>query len=128
MKYIEIGGKIIYVSEEVYKAYRSSKRREKYLEESDEAHGVISIESLFLHDVPAPRNAEQEYERNERSRALWAALDKLTDDEFDLIDRIFFEGESLADIAREKNMDYKKLWNYREKILKKLRDSLGKLD
>lgn len=73
MKYIYIRGKKIYVSEEVYKAYRSSKRREKYLGESDHAHEVVSMETLF-HEPPTLRSAEEEYERSEMLKALWISL------------------------------------------------------
>lgn len=127
MKYIYIRGKKIYVSEEVYKAYRSSKRREKYLDESEYVHDVVSMETLF-HDLPAPRSAEEEYERSEMLKAMWTALEQLTDDEFDLIDRLFFQGATVAEIARERKTYYKKVWREREKILKKLREMLGKID
>ncbi len=127
MKYIYIGGKKIFVSEEVYKIYRSAERREKYLKENDIAHGAVSIETLF-HEIPAKRNAEEEYERSETHKALWNALDMLTDKEFELIDLLFFEGLSIMDVAEMWNVNYHKIWHERDKILKKLRKIIGEID
>lgn len=127
MKYLYIGGKKVFVDEEVYKIYRRSKRREKYLEKTDKAYSVVSLDDL-PHDVSNGVSAEDDFLRTKEKKALHVALDKLTDEEFDLIDRIYFGGETLADIARERNVDYKKLWRAREKILKKLREMLGDLD
>lgn len=127
MKYIYIRGKKIYVSEEVYEIYRISRRREKYLKETDQTHDVISLEDL-PHGVSTGVSAEDEYLRAKEKKALHTALDQLTDEEFDFIHRIFFEGTSLAEVARERNEDYLRLWRYREKILKKLREILGNLD
>lgn len=127
MKYLYIRGKKIYVDEEVYKIYRRSKRREKYLEKTDNMYRVVSLDEL-PRDVSNGVSAEDEFLRAKEKKALHIALNRLTDEEFDLIDRIYFGGEKLADIARERNEDYKKLWRAREKILKKLREILGKLD
>ena len=127
MKYLYIGGKKVFVDEEVYKIYRRSKRREKYLEITDKAYSVVSLDDL-PHDVSNGVSAEDDFLRTKEKKALHFALDKLTDEEFDLVDRIYFGGETLADIARERNVDYKKLWRAREKILKKLRELLGDLD
>lgn len=127
MKYIYIRGKKIYVSEEVYKAYRSSKRREKYLDESDYAHEVVSLETLF-HEPPTLRSAEQEYERAEMLKAMWCALDQLTDEEFELISLHFFDGLSVTEIAKLRNEDFHKTRYEREKILKKLRKIMDEID
>lgn len=127
MKYLYIGGKKIYVDEEVYKVYRRSKRREKYLEKSDKTYKVVSLDDL-PHDVSDGVSAEEEFLRAKEKKLLHIALDKLTDEEFELIERIYFDNVSIADIARERNEEYKKVWRLREKILKKLRDLLGNLD
>lgn len=127
MKYIYIRGKKIYVSEEVYKAYRSSKRREKYLDESDYAHEVVSLETLF-NEPPTLRSAEQEYERAEMLKAMWYALDQLTDEEFELISLHFFDGLSVTEIAKLRKEDFHKTRYEREKILKKLRKIMDEID
>lgn len=127
MKIIYIRGKKVYVSEEVYKVYRSSKRREKYLDESDYAHGVVSIESLF-HEPPTLRSAEEEYERSEMLKALWHALEQLTDEEFELISLHYFDGLSVTEIAKLRNEDFHKTRYEREKILKKLRKIMGEIN
>ena len=67
MKYLYIGGKKVFVDEEVYKIYRRSKRREKYLEITDKAYSVVSLDDL-PHDVSNGVSAEDDFLRTKEKR------------------------------------------------------------
>ena len=124
MKYLFVGGKKIYVSEEVYKAFRKSKRREKYLEEQAQAHGEISFDCLFK-EPSSGNTVEETYDRSERSKILWSALGSLSADEFEFINLHFFENFSLNEIAEITNTTYISCWRKRKEILEKLRLFIG---
>ncbi len=123
MKYIFVGNKKIYVSEEVYKEYRRSERREKYLIEQSQAHGDVSYDCLFVE--PATDSAEEAFEKKQRSDILWAALGKLSEKEFEFINLHFFEGFTLNEIAEMTSTSYIKCWRKKKWILAKLRSIIG---
>lgn len=124
MKYLFVGGKKIYVSEEVYNAFRKSKRREKYLDEQAQAHGDVSFDCLFKE--PSTENtAEEMYEKSEQSKILWSALAKLSEDEFDFVNLHFFENFTLDEIAEMTGTNYIACWRKRKRILEKLRLIIG---
>lgn len=125
--YLKIGGKKIYVNEEVYRQYRKSQRREKYLREQEYDNGVVSIEELYL--SPASKyDVEKEFERSEISKRLWGALNKLSAEEFEFVNLHFFEDYALKQIAKAKNTSYIRCWRKRKAILEKLRKMLGDLE
>ena len=125
--YLKIGMQKVDVNEEVYRQYRKSQRREKYLNEQEQANGVVSFEELYK--PPASKyNVEEDFEREERSRKLWSALNKLSADEFDFINLHFFENYTLKELAEMKSSTYLCCWRKRKTILKKLRLMIGEID
>lgn len=124
MKYIRIGSRKIFVSEEVYEVYRKSHRRERYQIERSIAHRDVSIEAM-KRELASPCSVEDDYERQEMNKKLWNALRQLSKDEFDFLNLHFFEGYSLGEIAEMKNRTYISCWRFRKAILDKLRNILG---
>lgn len=124
--YLIVGGKKIYVEEMVYKRYRRSQRREKYLHEQEQAHGVISIEEMRSPPA-ATSNIEAEYERSEIYNRLWAALNQLSADEFEFVNLHYFEDYSLKEIAKINSATYLRCWRKRKAILDKLRTLIGEI-
>ncbi len=124
--YLRIGKQKVIVSEEVYRRYRKSQRREKYLHEQEYENGVVSIEELY--SPPASKyNIEEDFERTEISRKLWSALNELSAEEFDLINLHFFENYSLKELAEMKHITYIQCWRKRKATLNKLRLMIGEI-
>lgn len=124
MKYIRIGSKKIYVSEEVYEVYRSSHRQERYQTERSIAHRDVSIDGM-KRELASPISVEDSFERSEEMKKLWRALHFLSSDEFNFINLHFFEGYSLAELAELRHSSYIKCWRFRKQILEKLRTILS---
>lgn len=124
--YLIVGGKKIYVEEVVYRRYRRSKRREKYMCEQEQAHGVISVEEMRSPPAAA-LNIEAEYERSEIYKRLWAALNQLSADEFEFINLHYFENYTLKEIADINSITYIRCWRKRKAILEKLRVLIGEI-
>lgn len=120
MKYIRIGSRKIYVSEEVYEAYRKSRRRERYQLEKSIAHRDVSIDGM-KRELASQVSVEESYERSEKMKKLWSALYSLSSDEFEFINLHFFEGYTLGELAEMKRTSYIKCWRLRKRILEKLR-------
>lgn len=70
MKYIRIGSKKIYVSEEVYEVYRSSHRHERYQVERSIAHRDVSLDAM-KRELASPTSVEDSYEHSEETKKLW---------------------------------------------------------
>lgn len=125
--YLIVGGKKIFVSEEVYRRYRKSKRREKYFHEQEQVNGVVSIEELYSPPV-SKCNVEEDFERSEILNKLWAALNELSADEFEFVNLHFFENFSLKELAAMKKTTYIWCWRKRKSILEKLRKTIGEIE
>lgn len=126
MYYLIVDGKKIFVSEEVYRRYRKSKRREKYFNEQEQANGVVSIEELYSPPV-SKFNVEEDFERSEILNKLWAALYELSADEFEFVNLHFFENYTLKELAEMKRSTYLRCWRKRKAILGKLRKIIGEI-
>lgn len=125
--YLRIGKQKVDVNEGVYRQYRKSQRREKYFHEQEQENGVVSIEELYK--PPASKfNVEEDFERAERSRKLWSALNKLSADEFNFINLHDFENYTLKELAEMKRVTYIWCWRKRKSILEKLRLMIGEID
>lgn len=127
MKYIRIGSRKIYVSEEVYETYRKSKRRERYQIEKSIAHRDVSIDGM-KRELSSQISVEESYEHSEKMKQLWNALYSLSSDEFDFINLHFFEGYTLGELAEMRHSSYIKCWRLRKRILEKLRTILSQSD
>ena len=128
-KYIYVKGEKIYVSDEIYKAYKKQVNHEAYLNKSDKKHKVygyedykIDLNSIVDEDV----DIEKIIETKMRIKDLYQALRKLNDEEKELIYAIYFEEKTLKDIANTHDTNLMKISRIRDKILRKLRDMLDR--
>ncbi|MDR0906266.1 MAG: sigma-70 family RNA polymerase sigma factor [Oscillospiraceae bacterium] len=121
---VYISGEFVPVTEEVYRAYYSEKRREKTLTEKDARHGLMSFENLDAVASDDP-GVEDHIIANETRERLAAALTRLNETERELIHALFFMNLPLAELARDLGIPRKTLEYRRDKVLAKLRKFLS---
>ncbi|EGG90599.1 hypothetical protein HMPREF0491_00470 [Lachnospiraceae oral taxon 107 str. F0167] len=127
-KYIYVNGEKIYVSDEIYKVYKKQKNREEYLRRLDVEFLDFSFaENYSIKDIEDKRiNVEKIVETNLLIDQLQKAMETLSDDEREIIKRIYFDDESLRKVAKSRNVSHPSLIKKRDRILKKLREIIGK--
>ena len=121
--YLYVKGKSVLVSEEVYKAYWKITEHEKYLQRKDWKHNVMSFSALDHdgHFVDNIVDVEKIVETQMMIEAVRNAISKLNDEERDIIERLYFNDETLSSIARGKKVSYQAIQWRKNNILKKLR-------
>ena len=62
-----------------------------------------------------------------RIEDLYRALDSLNDEERAVIEALYFDKMSIRDLAKEKEVSIKNVFNFRNKVLNKLKEILEKL-
>ena len=127
MNYWRIKKKVVHVRKEIYDELRKSYRKEKYQEESKKAHGVLNIEDLGI-DLKSTISVEDVVERKILYHKLHYALNLLDKEDFDFINRHYFENIGLSQMAQEQGITYYQCWYMRKKITKKLRALMDKID
>ena len=126
---INIHGKLIEVSEDVYYAYFRMERQERWQEEKKQAHEVVSYDALdngemsgveAIQDMASPSMEELAIakELNER---LHHAVDALPKAERELIRAIYFEGLTEKEYAKRTGMSQTGISYRRRSILSKLK-------
>lgn len=127
-KYIYVNGEKIYVSDEIYKVYKKQKNREEYLRRLDVEFLDFSFaENYSIEDIEDNRiNVEKIVETKLLIVQLQKAMETLSDDEREILKRIYFDDESLRKVAKSRNVSHPSLIKKREQILKKLREIIGK--
>ena len=127
-KYIYVRGKKIYVSNEVYKAYKKELNHEAHLNRMDRKHRVYGFEDykIDLNSI-ADENVDIEkiIETKMRIEDLYQALKKLNEDEWKVIDSLYFKEMSIRDVAKEQQVSSKKIFSFINKILEKLESCLN---
>ena len=110
--FLYVKGKAVPVSEEVYNAYWKITEHEKYLQRKDWKYSVILFSS-FDHDghfidniVDESVDVEKIVETQMMIEAVRNAISKLNDEERDIIERLYFNDETLSSIARGKKVSY----------------------
>lgn len=128
--YLYVKGKVVPVSEEVYKAYWKITEHEKYLQKKDWKYGVIPFSSLN-HDghfadniIDKKIDLEKIVEVKMQIEELHKALATLTKEERELMEAIFYREESLRSISRKEKVTHQAIGQRRDKILEKLREIL----
>lgn len=123
-KYIYVKGKKVYVSDEVFQAYKQQKNREEYLRRLDfqfmdynfsDNHSLADLEDKDM-------NMERIVETQIFIEQLRKAIQSLTEEEREIIQKIYFEEQSLRSVVSDKNISHPALMKKRDKILKKLRE------
>lgn len=128
--YLYVKGQKIKVSEDVYKVYWRETNREKYLRQVDRKNHLLLFSSLD-HDGHFEESIEDEgvnvdkiIETQMMIEAVRKALSKLNEEEREIIERIYFQDESLVNIARTKKVSYQAIQWRKNRILKKLKKLL----
>ena len=128
--YIYVKGKKVSVDKKVYFTYKKQINHENYLRHNRVKYKVFTF-SDFEENVIAnisDKNMDVYYEVESKLEIqnLYKALSKLNDKEKEIIYLIYFENKTLREIAKLKNVSIKKIFNFKNKILDKLRELLTK--
>lgn len=125
--YLYVNGQKVKVSEEIYKVYWREREHEKYLEQVDRKNHLLFFSSLD-HDGHYVDNIVDEsvdvakiVETQMMIESLRYAISKLNDEERDIIERLYFNDETLRSVARLKSITHPALIKRINKILEKLK-------
>lgn len=126
-KYIYVGGEKVYVSDEIYKVYKQQKNREEYLRRLDvEFLDFNFTENYSIEDIEDESiNVEKIVETKMLIDQLKNAMESLSEDEREIIKRLYFDEEPLRKVAKSRNVSHPALIKKRDRILKKLREMIG---
>lgn len=127
--YITIDREKVFVTEEVYKTYRQMKRQERTQAEKDTRNGLISYDVFTTETIPGEDLLCDPLQVSVEDTALSAVmccklymcLDKLSPEERELINRIYFMGYSLRQLSSETGVPYMTIQHRKVKILAKLK-------
>lgn len=125
--HLYVNGQRVKVSEQIYKVYWREKEHEKYLEQVDRKNHLLFFSSLD-HDGNFVDNLADEsvdVEKIIETRILIEtvrkAMSRLNDEERDIIERLYFNDETLSSVARSKKVSYQAIQWRKNNILKKLK-------
>ncbi|EPT63042.1 sigma factor [Streptococcus agalactiae CCUG 37738] len=128
--FLFVNGKKVEVSEEIYKVYWQEKNHEKYLKQVDRKNHLLFFSS-FDHDghfedsiVDEDFDVDKIVQTQMMIEAVRDALSKLNDEEREIIDRLYFNDETIRSVAETKKISHPALIKRRNKILDKLRELL----
>lgn len=127
--FIPIEGKLIEVEENVYIAYYKMGRRERYLEERDQANNVLSYDALDQNGLtglemfkdPTADSMEDLALAKELINQLHRCIDMLPTAERELIQAIYFDGMSDTEYSKRINRSQQIVSYKHKKILSKLK-------
>lgn len=131
--YIFVGDEKIEIDQEVYKSYWQITNRERYLERLDRQNKLLFFSDLSteysFEDTIADENYDLEkiVETKMLIDRVREAIDSLNDEEREVIERLYYQDESLRSIATSKKISAPALLKRRNKILKKLKELLNDL-
>ena len=131
--YLYVNGQKVKVSEEIYKVYWREREHEKYLEQVDRKNHLLFFSSLD-HDGHYVDNIVDEsvdvakiVETQMMIESLRYAISKLNDEERAIIERLYFNDETLRSVAKLKSITHPALMKRRNKILEKLKKFIEEL-
>ena len=125
--YIIVDGKKVFVSEEVYKMYWKDTNHANYLERVDRKHGLLYFSEMdkdghLVDNIPDKNvDVEKLVEMKALIDRLNIAMNSLTKDEREIVERLFFEDESLSSVAKRKKVSYQAIQSKKNTILTKLK-------
>lgn len=125
--YIIVDGKKVFVSEEVYKMYWKDTNHANYLERVDRKHGLLYFSEMdkdghLVDNIPDNNvDVEKLVEMKALIDRLNIAMNSLTKDEREIVERLFFEDESLSSVAKRKKVSYQAIQSKKNTILAKLK-------
>lgn len=131
--YLYVNGQRVKVSEQIYKVYWREKEHEKYLEQVDKKNYLLFFSSLD-HDghfvdniIDESVDVEKIVETQMMIEAVRNAISRLNAEERDIIERLYFNDETLSSVATEKKVSYQAIQWRKNNILKKLKKLLEEL-
>lgn len=125
--YIIVDEKKVFVSEEVYKMYWKDTNHANYLERVDRKHGLLYFSEMdkdghLVDNIPDKNvDVEKLVEMKALIDRLNIAMNSLTKDEREIVERLFFEDESLSSVAKRKKVSYQAIQSKKNTILAKLK-------
>ena len=131
--YLYVNGQRVKVSEQIYKVYWREKEHEKYLERVDKKNHLLFFSSLdhdghFVDNIADESvNVEKIVETQMMIETVRSAISRLNAEERDIIERLYFNDETVRSVAKLKNITHPALIKRRNKILKKLKKFIKEL-
>jgi RNA polymerase sigma factor (sigma-70 family) len=130
--YIRIAGDLVEVDEIVYYTYYKMDRRERYLVERDNAHGLVSYDALdFEIDFDIEHNPtlsgrciEKQLIRREVCQILHESIAELAPIDQALLHAVYFEGLSIRQFAKRIGRSQPGLSRRHRNALSKLKELL----
>lgn len=130
--YIHVRKQDVPVTEAVYKAYCQGERKERYFEESDIRNRTFYYHALDTEEMNGcdmfsderGLSVEDQVEAKLMKERLGQALGQLNPREKEMIWRIYYYGQSLRQIAREKHIPLTTLQYRHKKTLEKLKKEM----
>ena len=125
--YLYVRGQKVKVSEDIYKVYWREKEHEKYLEQVDKKNHLLFFSSLdhdgnFVDNLADESvDVEKIIEAQILIETVRKAMSGLNDEERDIIERLYFNDETLSSVARSKKVSYQAIQWRKTNILKKLK-------
>ena len=125
--YLYVNGQRVKVSEQIYKVYWREKEHEKYLEQVDKKNYLLFFSSLdrdgnFVDNLADESvDVEKIIETQILIETVRKAMLGLNDEERDIIERLYFNDETLSSVARSKKVSYQAIQWRKNNILKKLK-------
>lgn len=130
--FIWINNEEVPVSESVYRAYWKGVRKERYFTESDIHNHVFSYDALdteemngedmFFCDSAIP--VDEQVIGFIEAEQLHNAVNKLSNDEFYIINKLYFDNISMRRLSAESGISLSTLHYRHQRILKKLKSYL----
>lgn len=132
--YIMVNSVPVPVTEAVYKEYCRGERKERYFRESDIRNRTLFYDALDTDELNGSEmfgDAEAEpvdeaAEKHWLLEQMKKEVEKLSDDERELLGRIYLYGDSLRTISGEMQIPLSTLHGRHMRILDKLRKNLKK--
>jgi len=115
------------VSEDIYKVYWREREHEKYLEQVDRKNHLLFFSSLdqdghFADNIiDESVDVEKIVETQMMIETVRNAISRLNAEEMDIIERLYFQDETIRSVARLKSITHPALIKKRNKILAKLK-------
>ncbi len=125
--YLYVNGQKVKVSEEIYKVYWREREHEKYLKQVDRKNHLLFFSSLdqdghFAENIiDESVDVEKIVETQMMIEAVRNAISRLNAEERDIIERLYFNDETLSSIAKRKKVSYQAIQWRKNKSLQKLK-------
>ena len=132
--YIKVNDTQVPVTEEVYKAYCQGARKERYFRESDIRNQTFFYDALDTEELngsemfwdSSAESVEAEAEKHILLEKLKDSIASLSDEEQQLICRLYVYGDSLRQISKSSQIPLTTLHTRHQRLLKKLKNFLEK--